>query len=155
MPFKAVEMVTEHKTTKTKGNFHEAFAAGEVAPPPPRSTGLVFAVIALIVAVIFRENMTVLIAAISVATILAGTSYIAPHLLQPLNIVWFKFGMLLHRIVNPLVMFLMFAIAFLPMGLAMQLFKDPLRLKRSDNAKSYWLDPDPDELKLSSMKNQF
>lgn len=148
-------MVTERKTTKTKGNFHEAFAAGEVAPPPPRSTGLVFAVIALIVAVIFRENMTVLIAAISVAAILAGTSYIAPHLLQPLNIVWFKFGMLLHRIVNPLVMFLMFAIAFLPMGLAMQLFKDPLRLKRSDNAKSYWLDPDPDELKLSSMKNQF
>jgi hypothetical protein len=63
--------------------------------------------------------------------------------------------MLLHRIVNPLVMFLMFAIAFIPMGLLMRLVYDPLRLKRPSGVETYWLDPDPAETKLRSMKNQF
>jgi hypothetical protein len=63
--------------------------------------------------------------------------------------------MLLHRIVNPLVMFLMFAIAFIPMGLLMRLVYDPLRLKRLSGVETYWLDPDPAETKLRSMRNQF
>lgn len=148
-------MVEKQNTAKAKSNFHEVYAPGEVKLPSPRSTGLVFAAIAIIVALIFRDNMTVVIAAVCVAVILAGASFLTPHLLQPLNIVWFKFGMLLHRIVNPVVMFLMYAVAFVPMGLLMRRFHDPLRLKRQQGLASYWLKPDPAEVKLSSMKKQF
>jgi hypothetical protein len=147
--------MAEQRKPRAKGNFHESFASGTVAMPSPRATGYVFTAVALIVAVIFRNNMTVVSIAGVVAALLLATSLLAPHLLRPLNIAWFKFGMLLHRIVNPLVMFLMFAIAFIPMGLLMRLVYDPLRLKRPSGVETYWLDPDPAETKLRSMKNQF
>jgi hypothetical protein len=148
-------MAEKHDAPARRSNFHEAYAPGEVKPPPPKSTGLVFTAIAIIVAVIFRNSLTILIISGCIAALLASLSFAAPHLLQPLNMLWFKFGMLLHRIVNPVVMFLMFAIAFVPMGLLMRLFHDPLKLKRKEGQKSYWLEPDPAEVKLSSMKNQF
>ena len=103
----------------------------------------------------FRHNIAAASIAAVVAVLLLATSLLAPKLLQPLNIVWFKFGMLLHKVVNPVIMFLMFAIAFVPMGLLMKLFSDPLRLKRQSGLDTYWLTPDPAEAKLHSMKNQF
>jgi hypothetical protein len=101
----------EKKTPRSRQNFHESFSAEDVAPPPPRSTGLVFVGVAVIVALIFRHNDIVMPIAAAVAVLLLALSFLAPQVLQPLNIVWFHFGMLLHRIVNPIVMFLMFAIA--------------------------------------------
>jgi hypothetical protein len=145
-----------HKTS-SKGNFHESYnpGAGDVKPPSPRSTGIVFTVVALLVALLLRHNETYALIAIGVAVLLLLVSFVAPALLQPLNIVWFKFGLLLHRIVNPIVMFLMFAVAFLPMGLLVRLFADPLRLKQPKDVTTYWLEPDAAEMKLRSMKNQF
>ncbi len=148
-------MVEKQRTSSAKSDFHESFAAGTVAPPSPRSTGFVFTGVAIIVGVLFRNDLTVAVAAGCVAALLLATSFLAPHLLQPLNIAWFRFGMLLHRIVNPVVMFLMFAIAFVPMGLLIQALGDPLRLKRKTELQTYWLEPDPAEIKLSSMEKQF
>jgi hypothetical protein len=148
-------MVDKH-TSRSKGNFHESFSAdGDVKPPSARSTGFVFTVVALLVAVLFRHSPTYAGIAIAIAGLLLIASLAAPRLLEPLNIVWFKFGMLLHRIVNPVVMFLMFAVAFVPMGFLMRIFSDPLRLKRQTGLSTYWVEPDPTEAKLRSMKNQF
>ena len=147
--------MAEQRKPKSNGNFHESFSSGAVPLPSPRSTGYVFTAVALIIALIFRNNIAVVSLAGIVAALLLATSLLAPTLLQPLNVVWFKFGMLLHKIVNPLVMFLMFALAFVPMGLLMRLFHDPLRLKRQSGLETYWLEPDPAEAKLRSMKNQF
>jgi len=66
-------------------NFHESFAGGEVKPPSDRATGLVFAAVALIVAVAWRNSPTVLWAALGVAVMLAIVSLLAPALLKPLN----------------------------------------------------------------------
>lgn len=136
-------------------DFHEAFAQEAVAPPSARSTGLVFAAVALIIAIIFRANPAVMGVAGAAALMLLALSFLAPRVLEPLNIVWFKFGMLLHRVVNPVVMFLMYAVAFVPLGLLIKPFYDPLRLKRDRTASTYWLTADSAETKLSSMKNQF
>jgi hypothetical protein len=149
--------MADTKKPHTKGNFHESYSpgAGDIKPPSPRSTGIVFTVVALIVAVLLRHHLTYALIAIGVAALLLLASFTAPKLLEPLNIAWFKFGMLLHRIVNPVVMFLMFSLAFLPMGILVRIFADPLRLKRPKAVDTYWLEPDPAEMKLRSMKNQF
>jgi len=136
-------------------NFHESFAGGEVKPPSERATGLVFASVALIVAVLWRNSPTVLSGALGIAAMLAIVSIIAPVLLKPLNIIWFRFGLLLHRIVNPIVMFAMFALVFVPAGFIMRLWHDPLRLRRVPAGSSYWIDRREGGTTAESMTNQF
>jgi hypothetical protein len=83
-------------------------------------------------------------------------AFAAPKLLTPLNKLWFKFGLLLHHIVNPLVMALMFFVVIMPIGLLMRIFgKDPLRLRFDREAKSYWIPRDPPGPAPESLKNQF
>jgi len=102
--------------SRAKQNFHESFAASPVKPPSARSTGLVFVGVAVIVAVLFRDNPVVVPIAIVVALCLLALSLTAPRLLEPLSSVWFAFGMLLSRVMNPVVMFLMFAIAMVSLA---------------------------------------
>jgi hypothetical protein len=135
-------------------SFHESYAAGEVKPPSDRSVGFVFTAVALIVAVLWRHNLTVALAALVCAGMLAALSFAAPALLRPLNVVWFKFGLLLHKIVNPVVMLALFAVVFVPAGALMRLWHDPLR-KRRGNVASYWIDRTAREGPPGSMTNQF
>ena len=79
-----------------------------------------------------------------------------PTVLNPLNRVWLKFGLLLHRIVNPIVMGLLFYGAVLPTGLVMRAMgKDLLRLKRQPDSESYWIARQPPGPAPESMKDQF
>ena len=136
-------------------NFHESYAGGEIKPPSERSTGLVFAAMAVIVAVLWRNSPTVPWLALAVAMGLTAVSLFAPVLLKPLNILWFQFGLLLHRIVNPIVMFAMFALVFVPAGMIMRIWRDPLRSRRTTAASSYWIDRRESKDTAGSMTNQF
>ena len=136
-------------------NFHESFAGAEVKPPSERATGLVFAAVALIVAVLWRNSPNVFWWALGIAAILAAVSLLAPALLKPLNRLWFRFGLLLHRVVNPIVMFAVFALVFVPAGAIMRLRRDPLRSRRAPVGSSYWIDRKEDEATPVSMTNQF
>jgi hypothetical protein len=81
---------------------------------------------------------------------------VLPKALSPLNWVWTRFGLLLHQIVSPLVLGLLFLAVFTPMGLAMKLLgSDPLRLRFDPKAKSYWLERDPPGPAPESLKDQF
>jgi hypothetical protein len=65
------------------------------------------------------------------ALILAIFAVVWPSGLRPLNRGWMKLGLVLHRIVNPVVMTLLFVTTIVPVGLLRQAFdKDPLRLRR-------------------------
>src|SRR5262245_38344505 len=108
-------------------NFHESYAGAEVKPPSERSTGLVFAAMAAIIGVLWRHSPTVPWLATAAAMGLTAVSLFAPVLLKPLNILWFHLGLLLHRVVNPVVMFAMFALVFVPAGMIMGIWRDPLR----------------------------
>lgn len=138
-----------------RGDFHESFAAPDVKPPSERATGLVFAAVAVIVAVLWRSEPTVLRWALGIAVGLGVVSLIAPALLRPLNILWFRFGLLLHRVVNPIVMFVLFALVFVPAGVMMRLWHDPLRLRRKPDLRSYWIDRRQSGPPAGSMRNQF
>lgn len=94
--------------------------------------------------------------ALVVAASFLALSLIRPRLLHPLNLVWFRFGMLLHRVVSPLVLGLMFFVSVTPIALIMRLLgKDPLRLKFDPDTESYWLDRVPAGPAPDSLKNQF
>src|SRR6266540_1781368 len=74
----------------------------------------------------------------------------APALLTIPNRLWTRFGLLLHRMISPVVLAFLFYVAVTPMGLIMRAFgKDPLRLRREAATTSYWINrappgPEPD-----------
>ena len=99
------------------------------------------------------EIGTVLLAMGSVLLILG---LVFPRALSGLNRGWMKLGVLLSKVVTPLVMGLIFFTTVTPIGLIMKLFgKDPLRIKRAPEAKTYWLERTPAGPEPESMKNQF
>jgi hypothetical protein len=79
-----------------------------------------------------------------------------PSILKPLNGAWYRFGLLLHHVVNPVIMGLLFYGAVLPTGLIMRTMgKDFLRLKYEPAQDSYWIVRQPPGPKPETMKDQF
>ena len=137
-------------------NFHQTFVDDDdVKPPSPRATGLVFAVVALIVAAIWHDTVVVLWVAGAIGAALVAISLAVPHWLAPLNWFWFRFGLVLHRIVNPIVMAAIFGFVFVPFGLVMRLWHDPLRRRRADANGTYWIDRASEQTGVGGMDRQF
>jgi hypothetical protein len=136
-------------------NFHETFGSGKVDPPSERSTGIVFTIVALIVAAWWRHSPLAPWVALMVAGVLATLSFLAPWVLKPMNLIWFRIGLLLHTVANPIVMFLMFAFVFVPAGLIMRIWHDPLRSRRAEPGSTYWIERTANMQNAGSMKNQF
>ena len=73
-------------------------------------------------------------------------------ILTPLNKTWFKFGLILGKIVSPIVMGVVFFTVVTPIAFFMKILgKDLLNLKYNNN-KSYWIDKSGPK---SKMRNQF
>ncbi len=145
-----------------KPTFHENLAGrDDVKVGSERSFGLVFAVVFIIVALWPLFTMSdkegqLRVWSLVVAAFFLGTSLTMPSLLAPLNKLWFKFGLLLHKIVNPLVMGLLFFVTVTPIGLIMRaLGKTPLKLGFDKNADSYWIARTPPGPAPETMKRQF
>ena len=122
-----------------------------------RGLGLVFAIVFAIIAlwpVIWGGGLRLW--AIAIAAVFLILAFLWPAILRPLNIAWFRFGMLLGAVMTPLVMALLYAVAFVPTGWLMRLFgKDPLRLKRDSAAASYWIVREEPGPAPGTMKRQF
>ena len=69
---------------------------------------------------------------------------VSPKSLGNANRLWMRLGALLARIINPLVLLLVYALTFVPIGLLLRLRgHDPLRLKRAPAGASYWISNPP------------
>ena len=136
-------------------NFHEQFSPGATPVPSERSTGFVFAIVSVVVAYLWRANASVLVLSVSAALTLVALSVMAPHVLRPLNLLWFRIGIVLHRIVNPMVMLLLFVVIIVPAGLIMRIWHDPLRVRRAAPHSTYWIERQSGSEHRSSMANQF
>ena len=76
---------------------------------------------------------------------------IKPNLFTFLNKSWIQFGILLGRIISPIVMGLVFFIVVTPIGILVRILKkDVMGLKRGKS--SYWINR---ENKFQTMKKQF
>jgi len=122
-----------------------------------KSFGIVFAVVFTLIALwpLF-QGLSVRWWALAVAGVFLIAAFVAQPLLKPLNILWFKFGMLLYKFVNPIVMGLLYYTTIVPTGLIMRACgKDPLNRAFDAEANSYWIERDPPGPEPDSMKNQF
>jgi len=93
--------------------------------------------------------------ALAVAVAFAAVALARPRLLRPLNRVWLALGRLLHKIVSPLIMGVIFFAAVTPTGWIMRLRgKDVLSLARRPDLSSYWIAREPPP-PAETMKRQF
>ena len=61
-------------------------------------------------------------------------------ILTPFNILWFKFGLFLGKIISPIIMGIIFFVVVTPIGVIMRLIgKDVLNLKLNKKEGSYWI----------------
>ncbi|NIO41290.1 MAG: hypothetical protein GTO41_14600 [Burkholderiales bacterium] len=113
----------------------------------------IFALIGAYSAWIERTSLAVTLFALS--GLFAALTLLAPRALTPLNRLWFKFGLLLGRIVSPLVLAVLFFLVITPVALLTRLFgRDELRLKRRDKS-TYWISREPPGPDRQSFKNQY
>ena len=90
------------------------------------------------------------------AALLLAAALLRPSILHPLHLMWLRFGLLLHSVVNPVVMALVFYGTVFPTGLVMRMLgKDMLRLKWQPDADSYWIPRQPPGPSPETMKDQF
>jgi hypothetical protein len=90
------------------------------------------------------------------AALFLAAAWLRPSVLHPLNQIWLRFGLLLHKVINPIVMALIFYGAVLPTGLVMRMMgKDLLRLKLQLGTDSYWIVRQPPGPSPETMKDQF
>jgi hypothetical protein len=76
--------------------------------------------------------------------------------LAALNRAWMKLGLLMFKVVNPVVLALIYLTTIVPIGLAMRAFgHDPLRLKRDPQASTYWVRREPPGPAPETMIHQF
>ena len=137
---------------------HESFRERDaVKGSSNRSFGVVFAVVFAIIGLFpLIGGSSVRWWSLIVAGVFLALAFAAPKLLSPLNRLWMRFGLLLHRIVNPLVMALLFFLVVTPIALLMRLFgKRPLHLETEPDAESYWIPRDPPGPEPETMKQQF
>ena len=129
----------------------------QVAPGSERSFAIVMSLaLAVIGCINFWHNGRIWPWLGVIIVLLVIAACFAPALLRPLNRLWFQFGLLLHAVVNPLIMGLVFFGAVLPTGFVMRtLGKDPLRLKVEGNRESYWVKRRPPGPAPETMKDQF
>jgi len=129
----------------------------EVKMSSDKSFGLVFAAVFLMIAIFpLWSSGTVRYWALGIAAGFAMVAFWKPASLRPLNRVWFLFGMLLNKVVSPIVMGVLFFLTVTPIGFAMRAFgKDPLNKMIDPDAESYWIEIDKDQQAASSMHNQF
>ena len=118
-----------------------------------RSFGIVFFVVFFLIALyplIHNEEIRIWSLIISLIFLILGL--INSRILTPLNKLWFKFGILLGKIVSPVIMGIIFFLVVTPIGFIMRILgKDVLNLKFNEN-KSYWIEKTGPK---SKMKNQF
>ena|SRR5579872_648753 len=138
--------------------FHEQFEREESrAGGSDRTFGLVFAVAcAVLCALNYWRGHSAWLWWLVAAAVFLIAALAVPRILHPLNRLWSRFGLLLQRIVQPVVMALLFFTTVVPMGLLFRAMgKDFLRRRYDPSAASYWIAREPPGPAADSFKNQF
>jgi len=121
-----------------------------------REFGCVFTAFFLVLFVIlYRDDWRTHSWLIYLSALTALVTLFAPTLLGPLNRIWQRVGAILHAVVSPISLAIVFFVVMMPTGLIMRLFgKDLLRLRRNKES-TYWIARKPSGPAPESFKDQF
>tara|TARA_B100001778_G_C18060465_1_gene393973 strand:+ start:98 stop:481 length:384 start_codon:yes stop_codon:yes gene_type:complete len=118
-----------------------------------KSFGIVFFLVFLLIALYPMINSgEPRLWSLGISAIFLILGLLNSKILNPLNKIWFKFGILLGKIISPLVMVIIFFIVVTPIGLLMRILKKDLLNLKFQNTDSYWIEKIEPK---SKMKNQF
>ena len=121
-----------------------------------KSFGVVFSIFFILVTIyIFYKTNQINAITSTLAIIFLLLGLFNSIILTPLNFVWFKFGILLSRIVSPLVMLMIFFAIVTPLAILAKIVrKDFLNIDKKKNMikSTYWIEKEKYE---NSMKDQF
>ena len=118
-----------------------------------KSFGIVFFVVFLLISLyplINQENIRIWSLIISFIFLILGL--LNSKILNPFNKLWFKFGMILGRIISPIIMSIIFFLVVTPIALIMKLLKKDLLNLKFNKTNTYWIEQSGPK---SKMKNQF
>ena len=118
-----------------------------------KSFGIVFFIFFLIISVyplIDGGDLRIWSLIFSIIFLILG--FLNSKILTPLNKLWFKFGILLGKIVSPVVMGVVFFAVVTPISLIMKILKKDLLNIKKNKKSSYWIAKSGPK---SRMKNQF
>jgi hypothetical protein len=95
------------------------------------------------------------VAALILSILISAITLFAPQLLTQLNRLWYGLGLLLGRIVSPIVLGIIFFVLIAPISLITRMFgRDELKIKKRA-VDSYWVDRSPPGPQSESFKNQY
>ena len=114
--------------------------------------GILFFVFFLIIGLYpLKSDGIIRVWSVVLSLVFLTITFVRPNLFTFLNKLWIQFGILLGKIISPIVMGLVFFCVVTPIGILVRVLKkDVMFLKRG--ASSYWINR---EDKLQSMKKQF
>ncbi len=123
--------------------------------PSNKNFGITFFFVFLILSIIFffkSSLFVVIFFSISLLFLILGLKN--SLILTPLNKLWFKFGLLLGKIVSPIIIGIIFFLVITTIGFLMKKIfsKNLLNLKKDTKTKTYWKHR---EEKNYNMRNQF
>ncbi|MCH9851981.1 MAG: hypothetical protein K0U45_00585 [Alphaproteobacteria bacterium] len=131
--------------------------------PSNKKFGLFFSFVFLCVTIYYRflgahgvNQLWLLFLILSAVFLLSALCL--PIILKPFNILWFKLGLLLGKIVSPIILGIMFFGLITPIALFLRIKgRDELKLKfhRYQQKQSYWLNRDAGGPPPDSFNNQF
>ena len=114
--------------------------------------GILFFIFFLIIGLYpLKSDQAIRVWSVVLSLVLLIITIIKPNLFTFLNKFWIKLGILLGKIISPIVMGLVFFFVVTPIGILVRVLKkDVMGLKRG--ASSYWINR---EDKVQTMKKQF
>ena len=118
-----------------------------------KSFGIVFFIVFFLISLYpltNQENIRVWSLIISLIFLILGL--LNSKILNPFNKLWFKFGMILGRIISPIIMSIIFFLVVTPIALIMKLLKKDILNLKFNKTNTYWIEKSGPK---SKMKNQF
>ena len=118
-----------------------------------RSFGIVFFIVFLLIAtypLLKGNDVRIWSLLVSFGFLILGL--INSKILSPLNKLWFKFGIILGKIISPLIMGIIFFVVVTPIGIVMRVLKKDLLNLKYNQKETYWIKKTGPK---SKMKNQF
>ena len=125
--------------------------------PSNRKFGLFFSFLFLCISIylVYKSSYLLSVFTFIIFSIFIIATLFIPNSLKPLNIAWFRIGLILGKIVSPIVLGFIFFILISPLAIILKISgRDELRIKMNVR-KSEWKKRIPVGPSASSFKDQF